>query len=68
MEQHELEIEISQQGKVRVHVQGVKGKECTQYVKLLEEIMGVTGDVEHTQEYYEPPTGVEIKIEQKLGG
>jgi hypothetical protein len=36
------------------------------YVKLLQTIMGAEGEVTETSEFYESPTGVEIKLEQKL--
>ena len=69
METHELEISIGPDGKVRAHIKGVKGAACEEYVKLLEKILNSQGtDVEHTAEYYEPPTGVEIHIEHKTEG
>lgn len=65
METHELEIEISPAGEVKVHVKGVKGPGCMQYAELVEEILGVRGNRERTSEYYESPTGVEIHVEQE---
>jgi hypothetical protein len=64
METHELDISIQPDGKVKVHIKGVKGKACEEYVKLLEQILDTKGNVEHTNEFYEPPTGVGIHIEQ----
>ncbi len=65
METHELEIEITPGGEIKVHVKGVKGPACMEYAELLEEILGVSGTRERTSEYYEAPTGVEIHVEQK---
>lgn len=65
MESHELEITIDRSGKVRVHVKGVKGEACLEYLKLFEKMLNATGKVEHTAEFYEPPTGVQIHIENK---
>ena len=60
MEQHDLEIEIGKDGKVRVHVKGAKGKACLDYAKLLERIVGREEGRELTSEYYEPGTGVRL--------
>ncbi len=65
METHELEIEITPGGEIKVHVKGVKGPACMEYAELLEEILGVSGTRERTSEYYETPAGVEIHVEQK---
>jgi hypothetical protein len=56
MEQHELEIEIGRDGKVRATVRGAKGKVCLEYAKLLEELVGREEGRELTAEYYEPET------------
>jgi len=66
METHELDIVIGPDGKMQVHVQGAKGPACMEYVKLLETMMGATGEVTQTSEYYEPATGVEVRLDQKL--
>ena len=65
MESHEFDIEIKPGGEVKIHIKGVKGQACMDYVKLFEQIVGEARDVEHTSEYYEPPTGVQIHIETK---
>ncbi|MBN1257187.1 MAG: DUF2997 domain-containing protein [Planctomycetes bacterium] len=64
MEKHELDITISPNGEVKVHIKGVKGPACLEYAKIFEKILGEASDVEHTHEYYEPPTEVEIQVEQ----
>ncbi|MBN2451760.1 MAG: DUF2997 domain-containing protein [Lentisphaeria bacterium] len=68
METHELNIEIRPDGQVRVHVAGAKGPACMDYVRLLQQVMGAEGEIEHTSEYYEPPTGVKIRIREKETG
>lgn len=52
----ELEISISKDGQVKVHISGVKGPACMEYAKLLERVVGPIEDVEHTWEYYEEAT------------
>lgn len=64
METHEIEFEVGTDGTVRATVTGAKGPGCLEYVKLVEDILRVKGSIEHTHEYYEPPTGVEIHIEE----
>ena len=65
MEAHEFDIEITPGGEVKVHIKGVKGQACTDYVKLFEQIFAEATDVQHTAEFYAPPTSVAIHIEQK---
>lgn len=65
MECHEFDIEVRPGGKVKVHIKGAKGPACMDYAKLLAEILGPASDVQHTHEYYEPPTEVRIDVEQK---
>ncbi|MFC1671647.1 DUF2997 domain-containing protein [Planctomycetota bacterium] len=65
METHEFDISIQPDGKVRIHVKGAKGPACQEYVKLFEEILNAEGQVEHTNEFYEPPTDVSIHIDQR---
>jgi len=67
MAEHNIEIEISKTGEVKVHVKGVKGPGCLEYGKLLTEIVGKVKSQELTSEYYEPAPKVKINLEQKLG-
>ena len=60
MGNHDLEIEIDKNGKVRVHIQGVKGKSCLDYAQLLAGIVGKEEGQELTAEYYEPDSQVRI--------
>ena len=66
METHEIEFEIRPDGTVQAHVTGAKGGACLEYAKLLEQLLGSTGDVQLTSEYYEPPTGVQIDLADKV--
>ena len=56
---HELEVEISANGKVEVRVKGAKGKRCLDYVQLFNTV-GKVGEQQLTSEYYEPEPGVFI--------
>ncbi len=54
MNMQEIEVTIDSEGKVSVHVKGVKGKECLELTKPLEEALGY--EIEnrtYTSEYYE---------------
>jgi hypothetical protein len=68
VEQHEFEIEIRPDGKIMVHIKGVKGSACLEYAKLFEQIAHGAGQAQHTHEFYEPPTDVRIDLEQKTKG
>lgn len=67
MENHELEIEITKDGKVHVKTKGVKGKACLAYAKLMQEIIGKIQSQDLTAEYYEPDSVVTLdpKIRQQ---
>ena len=67
MAQHEVEITISKQGEVRVHVKGVKGKGCQEYGKWLANVVGKVKSEQLTSEYYEPETKARIDLRQELG-
>jgi len=65
-----LIISIDKNGLVTAEVSGVKGKKCSDYIALLEDILeGKTVSKEYTQEYYEQETlsneEQHIKTEQK---
>jgi hypothetical protein len=63
METHELELEIAPDGTVRMKVRGAKGPVCDKYAEWLFRLMESEGEIEHTEEYYEQPTGVDINLE-----
>ncbi|GAB6056534.1 DUF2997 domain-containing protein [Methanobacterium movens] len=49
-----INIRIYPDGRVQADVEGIKGKSCTDYIKILEEILNAeTVDSEYTSEYYE---------------
>lgn len=61
---HELEIEITAQGKVEVRVKGAKGKRCMDYVQVFSSI-GKIENQQTTGEYYEPQPPVHITDEAR---
>jgi len=67
MAQHDIEIDIQPDGKVRVHVKGAKGKACLEYAKWLEMIVGTLEQQRLTSEYYEPELKESVKLRDKLG-
>lgn len=67
MAQHDIEIEIKPDGKVRVHVKGAKGKACMEYAKWLESVVGSMQQQKLTSEYYEPEQTESVKLREKLG-
>lgn len=66
MPQHEVEIEINQQGKVKVHVKGAKGKACMEYAEWLAQVVGKIDEQTQTSEYYEPEVKTRIDLHQEL--
>lgn len=67
MAQHDIEITIGKDGKVKVHVKGAKGKACLEYAKLLENIIGKVDSRQFTSEYYEEEQTNHIRLKQELG-
>lgn len=68
MTAHEFEITIQPDGKVRVHMHGVKGRQCMEYAKWLAQVLGPAASTERTAEFYEPEQQVRIDIEGRTGG
>lgn len=66
MAQHEVEIEITKTGEVKVHIKGAKGKTCLTYAKWLTELVGKVKDQQMTSEFYEPEIKARIDLEQNL--
>ena len=66
MANHELEITITKNGEVKVHVKGAKGKQCLEYSQWLTRIVGKIKDQQYTSEYYEPETKVRIELHQEI--
>jgi hypothetical protein len=53
MEMQEMEIRVDQDGNVAIHVQGVKGEECTRITKAIEDALGSLTDRTLSGEFYE---------------
>jgi hypothetical protein len=68
MAQHEVEIRIGKDGKVKVHVKGAKGKACLEYAQWLAQVIGEVKERQLTSEYYEPEVRSRIDLHQDLGG
>ncbi|MBN1459192.1 MAG: DUF2997 domain-containing protein [Armatimonadetes bacterium] len=49
-----IKVLIHRDGSVRVDVQGIKGKSCTNYIRLLEEVLDAEAiESAYTPEYHE---------------
>jgi hypothetical protein len=68
MAQHEVDIEITKQGDVKVHIKGAKGKACLEYAQWLTELVGKVKDQQLTSEYYEPEVKTRVDLHQELHG
>jgi hypothetical protein len=66
MAQHDFEITISKTGEVKVHVKGVKGKACLDYVKWFQQVVGSVKSQTLTSEYYEPDVKSRIDLRQQV--
>lgn len=50
----QIKIQIFQDGTVQAAVEGIKGKRCTNYIKIIEELLEANIiDSDYTPEYYE---------------
>ncbi|HEX3013435.1 MAG TPA: DUF2997 domain-containing protein [Methanobacterium sp.] len=60
-----IQIQIFPDGTIQVDIQGIKGKRCTDYMKILEEILEAkTMDSDYTPEFYESDD-VKLSTKQK---
>lgn len=66
MPQHEVEITISKEGEVKVHIKGMKGKGCIEYANWLTKIIGKVKEQQLTSEYYEPEVKSRIDLREEL--
>ena len=66
----QVRIQIFPDGRVQAEVQGIKGKSCTDYISILEEILNAeTFSSSYTPEYYEEQeVALDIQQEQILRG
>ncbi|MDY7224438.1 DUF2997 domain-containing protein [Halalkalibacterium halodurans] len=54
MDKKKLQIRITEDGEIFAETLGIKGKECLEYIQLLEELLDAeTVDSNFTHEYYE---------------
>lgn len=52
-----IQIQIFSDGKVQGSVNGVKGKRCTDYIKIIEELtQSQTYESDYTEEFFEEET------------
>jgi hypothetical protein len=64
-DKQEVEIFISEDGYVKYHIKGIKGKKCVDVAKAALSPLGQIKDIEYTAEYYEQEE--KTRIQQKLG-
>ncbi|AJH00832.1 DUF2997 domain-containing protein [Clostridium beijerinckii] len=61
-----IQLRIYPDGTVQANVEGVKGKKCTDYIKIIEDILEAEViDSEYTPEYYESEK-IEVNEEDRI--
>ncbi|MFV2046217.1 DUF2997 domain-containing protein [Metabacillus litoralis] len=69
MEDKQIKIKITEDGNIFAETVGIKGKECLQYIELLEELLDAESiDSGFTQEYYEADIQTIYQNKQILKG
>ncbi|MFD2212252.1 DUF2997 domain-containing protein [Metabacillus endolithicus] len=69
MEDKQIKIKITEDGNIFAETVGIKGKECLQYIELLEELLDAESiDSSFTQEYYETDLQTIYQNKQILKG
>jgi hypothetical protein len=64
----EIEVVISPEGKVEVHVKGVKGASCVDLTRELERYLGGrVSNRRHTHEYDEQPVREDARRRDRVG-
>lgn len=54
MSKKQLQVQIFPDGQIKAEVLGIKGKGCTDYIAILEQLLDAeTIESEYTSEYYE---------------
>jgi hypothetical protein len=54
MEEQKIQIRIYPDGRIKAETKGIKGERCTDYIKILEELLNAeTIESEYTHEFYE---------------
>ncbi|MCD6310286.1 MAG: DUF2997 domain-containing protein [Candidatus Eremiobacteraeota bacterium] len=66
MNMQEIEINITEEGKVELHVKGIKGPTCEDLTRDLEEALGEVEERTYTSEYYEESAiQIQSQVQQK---
>ena len=61
-----IKIQVFPDGRIQADIQGIKGKKCTDYIRVLEEILEAEAvDSAYTPEYYEPEKVILDEVEQE---
>ena len=62
-----IKIEIFSDGTIQAETQGIKGKKCIDYIKILEEVLEAkTTDSDHTPEYNEKENIRDRNIQKQM--
>jgi hypothetical protein len=59
----EIKIQIFPDGRIQADVGGVKGKKCTDYVKMLEELLDAEATDSSYKRDYEESEGGDIEVD-----
>ena len=62
----EIDIEIDENGEVKIDIKGIKGKGCLEYAEIIEKVLGPGRDRELTSEYYEENVNITGEIKGKI--
>jgi len=62
MAQQEIIMEIAPDGTITMKIRGVKGKQCIEITKALEEALGIIKERRLTTEYYQQPQYQHTKL------
>ncbi|MBF0225481.1 MAG: DUF2997 domain-containing protein [Desulfobacterales bacterium] len=63
----EIEVEIDEQGDVKIEVKGIKGKACLDYADIFQNVLGPIKEQRLTSEYYEQSSNILSQIRRKVG-
>ena len=67
MSEHRVHVRIFPDGRVQADIEGIKGRACTDYIRILEEILEAQAvDSARTAEYFEQPAEVHEAQRQRL--
>ncbi|AZK45383.1 DUF2997 domain-containing protein [Paenibacillus lentus] len=63
MAKKQIRVQIFPDGQIQADVIGIKGKSCTDYIEILEQLLDAeTIDSEYTEEYYEAE---QVEVQQQ---